>query len=201
MGALHPARCGAKQLDGGTLLLLGAGPGFWPVFSKAREYQDRLPNPIDRWSTRVVGALATQFKSTAFYPFGGPPYAPFIDWAEKSGSTFVSPIGMLVHDTIGLMISYRGALSFEQEFPFPAPVSQSPCISCVDQPCKSRCPVSALSSDRDYNVPACREFLDSDAGKPCMTQGCAARLACPVSAGAGRTAAQSTHHMKAFHPK
>ena len=34
-----------------------------------------------------------------------------------------------------------------------------------------------------------------------MDNGCRARRACPLSAGADREPAQSAHHMKAFHPR
>ena len=201
MGALHPARCGAKQLDGGTLLLLGTGAGFWPVFCQSREYQDQQPNPIDRWSSRVVGALAAQFNSIAHYPFGGPPYAPFIDWATKSGRAFVSPVGMLVHDTVGLMISYRGALQFTEDLGLPTPEGVSPCQTCADQPCLGACPVSALRAFKPYDLDACHSFLDTSAGGDCLANGCGVRLACPVSIGAGRLPVQSALHMQAFHPR
>lgn len=200
MGALHPARTGAKQLQDGTLILLGAGPAFWPVFSTSDEGQDGRPDPIDRWSARVVAAMAKDMGAQAHYPFGGPPYAPFIDWALKSGRAFSSPTGMMVHDTVGLMISYRGALHFPQELAIPTPCTASPCATCADRPCACACPVGALGTDAPYHLPACHSYLDSHAGRACMTQGCAARRACPISHGAGRLPAQSTHHMKAFHP-
>ncbi len=200
MGALHPAQCGAKQLDGGTLILFGAGSEFWPAFSTSPEAQDAQPDPIDRWSTRVVGALASQFQGQAHYPFGGPPYTPFIDWAIKSGRAFISPTGMMVHDKVGLMISYRGALHFSQNLDIPSPRGASPCEICVKSPCASACPVGALGGDTPYDVAACHAYLSTPTGRTCMTQGCAARLACPLSKGAGRSHEQTALHMKAFHP-
>jgi len=200
MGALHPARCGAKGLDGGTLILFGAGAEFWPAFSVSQEARNALPDPIDRWSTRVVGTLANQFGGQAHYPFGGPPYAPFIDWALKSGRAFSSPTGMMVHDRVGLMISYRGALHFSQVLDIPALQGASPCETCADQPCTSACPIGALSKDEPYDVAACHKYLDSSSGHTCMMQGCATRLACPLSMGAGRRHEQTALHMKAFLP-
>lgn len=199
MGALHPARVGAKGLDGGTLILLGAGKGFWRAFRAAPEYSDDLRDPVDRWSIRVIGALARRFGAQAHFPFGGPPYAPFIDWAQKSGRAFTSPTGMLVHDTVGLMISYRGALHLEAEIAIPPAAGQSPCLTCAGQPCTTACPVGALAADHGYDLAACHDYLDSAAGADCMTRGCAARRACPLSAGAGRDDAQSALHMRAFH--
>lgn len=200
MGALHPDHVRARGLRGGTLIVLGAGPGFWPHFCAAPEAADGDPDPIDRWSARIVGALAARLGARARFPFGGPPYAPFVDWALKSGRAFPSPTGMLVHDRVGLMISCRGALHLDAEIAIPEARAPSPCASCADRPCTAACPVAALSGVAGYDVGRCHSHLDSPAGKSCMMRGCAARLACPISAGAGRTAEQSAHHMKAFHP-
>jgi hypothetical protein len=76
---------------------------------------------------------------------------------------------------------------------------ESPCATCPDQPCRSACPVAALSPER-YDTATCHGFLETAPGKDCMTQGCAARRACPVSASYGRLPEQSHFHMKAFHP-
>lgn len=199
MGALHPDRTGAAGLRGGTLILLGTGPGFWPVFTAAPEASDGAPDPIDRWSQRVIGALARTLDARPYFPFGGPPYTPFIDWALKSGRAFTSPTGMLVHVTVGLMISYRGALHLDEEIAIPVPEAASPCLSCAQRPCISACPVGALSADMPYDVAGCHNHLDSPAGSACMMQGCAVRRACPISRGAGRRPEQSALHMRSFH--
>lgn len=199
MGALDVSATGAKGLADGSLILLGAGPDFWPAFTAAPEAQDGAPDPIDRWSSRVIGALAEQFGAEAHYPFGGPPYAPFIDWALKSGRAFSSPTGMLVHDTVGMMISYRGALHFAEPIVLPTVTAASPCESCAGKPCLTACPVGALEANAPYDVPRCHEYLDSPAGQSCMMQGCAVRRACPISRGAGRRPAQSALHMRSFH--
>jgi ferredoxin len=199
MGALHPAKCAARQLDGGTLILLGAGAGFWPTYCASQEAQDKMPDPIDRWSSRVVGELARRYNARAIFPFGGPPYEPFIDWALKSGRAFTSPTGMMVHDTVGLMISYRGALHFTQELDIPTPLAPSPCDTCAARPCISACPVGALSRSAPYDLNTCHSYLDTRAGGLCMAQGCAARIACPISYGAARHPDQSALHMRSFH--
>lgn len=200
MGALDVAATGAKAVEAGTLVLLGAGPAFWTTFTEAPEWTDGAADPVDRWSMRVIGGLAKDFGATAYFPFGGPPYAPFIDWALKSGRAFSSPTGMLVHDTVGLMISYRGALHFAHSLAIPAASAASPCAGCADTPCLGACPVGALGGAAPYDVPRCHEFLDSPAGQSCMMQGCAVRRACPISRGAGRRPEQSALHMRSFHP-
>ena len=189
MGALHEA--------GRTLVLLGAGRGFWPVFTASPEYRDGAADPIDRWSRRVIGDIAPGLQTV--FPFGGPPYAPFLTWARASGAAWDSPVGMLVHAEAGLMVSYRGAVVFEVELPLPARPATAPCVTC-DRPCLTACPVKALGGPGGYDVAACHAFLDTEAGQDCLTQGCRARRACPVSRSFGRDPAQSAFHMKAFHP-
>lgn len=198
-GAFHPDPDDSAPEDTGTLVLLGPdGTGFWPRFTGSAEYRDGAPDPLDRWSARTIGALARDFSARALFPFGGPPYQPFIRWALRSGRAWTSPVGLLVHDTAGLMVSYRGALAIDARLEIPAP-SPKPCADCADQPCRAACPVGALS-ESGYDVPACKGYLDTPPGTDCRSSGCAVRRACPVSQGYGRPAAQSAFHMRAFHP-
>lgn len=195
LGGLHPA---AEDGYGATVLLLGPKePGFWPVFTASPEYQDGAPDPMDRWSTRVISAIAAELGAVARFPFGGPPYHPFIAWAMRSGQAWQSPAGPLVHARAGMMVSYRGALVFEAKIALPD-AAPCPCDTCAGQPCLSACPVGALSADTGYDLAACHGFLDT--GPDCMSQGCAARRACPVSQGYARLPEQSAFHMRSFHP-
>jgi len=180
-----------------TLLLLGpAEPGFWPHLTAQPEWQDGAPDPIDRWSRRVIGRLACDLRAKALFPFGGPPYHPFYRWALRSGSAFASPVQLLVHDRAGLMVSYRGALALREEVELPE-TPPNPCPTCA-KPCLTACPVAALTS-AGYDLPACHAFLDQPAGADCMTKGCTVRRACPVSQAYARMEDQSAHHMRQFH--
>lgn len=179
-----------------TLVLLGPlEPGFWPAFTASPEYRDDTPHPLDRWSLRVITGMAERLGATPFFPFGGPPYQPFIAWAKASGRAHSSPVGLLVHDTAGLMISYRGALGFAERIEAPAP-PPNPCETCQTRPCLTACPVDAFASG-SYDVAACKADLERP-GNDCMTRGCAVRRACPVSRDYGRLEAQSSFHMRAF---
>ena len=191
MGALHE--------DGKTIVLFGTGPDFWPAFSASPEYLDGDNHPVDRWSKRVVGDLAQTFHGTCQFPSDGPPYPPFIRWALDSGPFFQSPVGMMVHPEVGLMISLRGALILPTEIPITQQDTQSPCLTC-DAPCTTACPVDALSADTGYNIAACHTFLETMDGSDCMSRGCIARRVCPHSGKARRTDAQSALHMRSFHP-
>ncbi len=194
-GALHCAP-GDLNDDIQTLVLLGPRePGFWAHFTASPEYRDRLDDPLDRWSSRVISDLAKTLNAKAYFPFGGPPYQPFIQWATKSGRAFISPVGLLVHDVAGLMVSYRGALGFREQLDLPE-ISENPCIKCENKPCITACPVDALRPE-NYDVVACKTDLDQPENH-CMSKGCATRRACPISQSYGRTEEQSAFHMEAF---
>ncbi|RUS58611.1 ferredoxin [Pseudorhodobacter sp. E13] len=198
MGGFHAKDDPALPEGCKTLLLIGpAEPGFWPHFTRQPEWRDGQPDPMDRWSQRVLTALATGLGATAVFPFGGPPWHPFYQWALRSGAAWESPLRLLVHAQMGLFASYRGALALPQRIALPAPPAK-PCDSCPDKPCLTACPVQALGAD-GYNLPACHGFLDQDAGQDCMNMGCAARRACPLSLAYARLPEQSAYHMRQFH--
>jgi epoxyqueuosine reductase len=198
-GAFHPAPEDDVPSPAGTLLLLGPHePGFWPRVRAAPEFTDGQPDPLDRWSRRVVGRLACALGGKALFPFGGPPWHPFYRWALRSGRSWSSPVQLLVHDRAGLMVSYRGAIALRPRLDLPTPPSAPPCTACPGRPCLSACPIGALGG-AGYDVPSCHAYLDTRPGASCMTQGCAVRRACPVSASYGRLPEQSAHHMGYFH--
>lgn len=191
-GAFHPENMGKVR----TLVLLGPDePAFWLAFTQSPEYLDGTPAPMDRWSVRVIGDLAETLGAQAFFPFGGPPHAPFFRWAVQSGRAWPSPINLLVHDKAGLFVSYRGALGLTSKLALPKPPSP-PCTTCA-RPCTTACPVDAFVNG-SYDVPACKAHLATSAGQDCLRQGCAARRACPVSQQFGRLPQQSEFHMRAF---
>lgn len=194
LGALHLAQ---GEVPGHrTLVLLGpAGPAFWEHFTATTEYRDGAPDPMDRWSARVIGDAAHDFGGRALFPFGGPPWQPFPDWARRSGRAWPSPVGLLVHESAGLMVSYRGAIALPGCLDLP-PAGTRPCDTCEDQPCRTACPVGALGPG-GYDVPSCKADLDRP-GNTCRARGCGVRLACPVSRAHARPEAQSAFHMGYF---
>jgi len=182
-----------------TLILIAPGPTFWKVFTASAEWISKDPDPVDAWSERIITKLAEDLNGEAFFPFGGPPYEPFLEWALKSGEAFPSPTGPLVHARLGMMISYRGAIKV------PVKLSprdlENPCDSCAEKPCLTACPVSALAPEQDYDVPTCYDHLRTKEGQnTCFSMGCAVRRACPISKGAHRDPSQSAYHMSRFLP-
>lgn len=199
-GGFHPRPDAGAPEGTGTLLMLGPfEPGFWNGFTSSPEYRDHRPDPLDRWSKRVIGGWAEQIGARALFPSDGPPYPPFVAWALETGRAWMSPVTLLVHDRAGLMLSFRGALAVPERIVLPA-TGPRPCDTCPNKPCLSACPANALTT-AGYDLPACHEFLDTPAGGNCLFTGCAVRRACPVAQSYGRLDEQSAFHMKAFHPR
>jgi len=198
LGALPPD---PTHCPPGTQALVLVGPkgghSWWQEITTSPEWRDGRPDPIDRWSHRVLAALATRFVGGAIYPSDGPPYPPFQRWAHGTGRMWQSPVGLLVHADAGLWVSFRGALAVP--FSVSLPASANPCGDCAARPCLAACPASALTSS-GYDVPACRAFLNTPAGKDCMSHGCAVRRACPIGISHARLSRQSAYHMRQFHP-
>lgn len=198
LGYFHPTPAHGLGDHVKTVVLLGPDePNFWSAFTKSPEYCDAAPDPMDRWSARVIGAWAAEIDAEAYFPFDGPPYAAFYQWALASGAIWPSPIRLLVHARAGLWVSFRGALGLPYSLP-EKPRQNPPCDSCAAQPCRNACPVSAFDGI-GYDTASCHDYLNTDAGADCITYGCAARRACPISQGFGRLPEQAHFHMRSFH--
>lgn len=197
-----PADGVAALADGrpaGTLVMVGhLGDGFFPAFSawRATNAPD-APDPLDRWTAAVLGAVAAATGGEARFPFTRP-YAPFQRWAKRAEGLAASPLGLLIHPEAGLWHAYRGALVYAEGFADghaerpdgPAERSASPsvpCAACAGRPCLHACPVGAFAPPgadgaTRYDVGACRTHLATPEGGPCRYDGCRARDACPVGA-------------------
>jgi hypothetical protein len=190
----------ARELEGvRTIVLAGVvGREGWDAFAASPEASDGLDDPLDRWSLRVIEAIAREFGGKALFPFGGPPFLPFQRWAQRAESVHSSPIGLLIHPYYGLWHSYRGALGLREGLAVPErPALASPCESCTGRWCLKTCPVSAFS-EVAYDVAACAGYLKSAAGADCLGAGCQARRACPVGADHAYGPEQAKFLMAAF---
>ncbi|MEP5727746.1 MAG: ferredoxin [Sulfitobacter sp.] len=198
LGGFHPTS-GDTTLEGcKTLLLLGPDePSFWPSFTRSAEWHDHTPDPMDRWSARVVGEWAENLEAVAHFPFGGAPFKPFYSWALQTGRIHRSPVQLLVHDRAGLFVSFRAALALPLHIDLPAAPPPNPCEACADQPCRTACLSDALTP-AGYDVPKCKGFLGTPSGAQNLASGCAVRRSCPVSQKYFRLPAQSAYHMQQF---
>ena len=202
-GAFHPRpEDGVPALDTGpveTLVLLGwSGGRQWPAFAASPEAADGAQHPLDRWSARVIDAMANEFGAVALYPFGGPPHLPFQRWAQRGDAVFPSPLGIYVHPVHGLWHSYRGALGLGKRLALP-PLAEAvhPCESCAAKPCLDNCPVTAFTP-AGYDVERCAAHVRSPQGTACRQGGCLARRACPVAPDKAYGAGEAGYYMNAF---
>lgn len=186
--------------DNLTIALVGnVGSSFWPQFTASPEYVDEHRHPLDRWSKRVALLIAGELDISPMFPSDGPPYFPFQQWAKRAEGLSQSPMGLLIHPQYGLWHAYRFALIFSSNKTLPklAISTDSPCVSCTDQPCLNTCPVGAFTTN-GYDVPKCAEYLESNIDSNCNQQGCQARLSCPAGGEYRYVDAQHLFHLKAF---
>ncbi|MGB0928481.1 MAG: ferredoxin [Pikeienuella sp.] len=197
-GWFHPTADHGTPEGTQTLILLGyGGADLWAAFSGSAEYADGTAHPLDRWSTRIITALADKVGGVPLFPFGGPPYQPFIRWMYAGEPLHQSRLGMAIHPERGLWSGWRGAIALTQDLPLPpVPATNHPCEGCA-APCLTACPVGAFG-DAGYDAALCRAHLNSGAGGACVSGGCLARRACPVGQEYAQTAEQGAFHLEAF---
>ncbi len=202
-GAFHPETGEFDSLlpSGrvGTIVLLGfTGALQWESYRGSGEASDGLPDPLDRWSRRVIGALAREVGAVDVYPNGSAAQLPFQRMAARCEPVHQSPIGLLIHAEWGLWHAYRGALVLADRIELPGiAASVHPCAGCAAKPCLTACPVDAFRTG-SFDLKACVDHLRSTAGCDCRERGCLARRACPVGAQYRYVADQARFHMDAF---
>lgn len=181
-----------------SVALIGnIGSSFWSEFTQSNEYLDGEDNPLDRWSMRVADVLAPTLKARPIYPFQGPPYLPFQQWAKRAEALQQSPIGLMMHPQYGLWHAYRFGLLFAEELSAGLMKRDSPCLSCEERPCLNTCPVGAFSS-AGYDVPSCIDYLKQNPSAECFQHGCMARYNCPAGREYRYVDEQSQFHLRAF---
>lgn len=182
-----------------SIVLAGnAGSAFWPDFTGSPEYADGQPHPLNRWSARVLGGIAEAQGVGVVFPFQGPPYWPFQQWARRAGNVSPSPLGVLAHRVWGLWFAYRGAFLLpERVAPLEAPEG-GPCETCLEKPCLEACPAGALTRETAYRADTCRAHVAGAGADTCGARGCQVRHACPFGRDYAYVPAQAAFHMAAF---
>ena len=211
----HGDQAGMPDLAGAPALLVGnAGSRMWEAFARSGEYRDGHADPMNRWTQRVMEEVVRESGADCrlLFPFGEVVW-PFQRFAQRAIGVQQSPLGLFIHPHYGLWFALRAAIVFQGGDPAFEKVIQQveteihPCLSCMEKPCLTHCPVSAFSGS-GFAVETCRSYLDSiqssqtdssfSATANCMDGGCAARNACPVGADWRYGEAQLQFHMQAF---
>ncbi len=174
------------------------GAAQWPAFAASPEAADGLAHPLDRWSRRILTALAEQFGAVPLFPFEGPPYWPFQRWAQRAEPVHPSPLGLLIHPRYGLSHSYRGALAFSSMLEFAPSATEATPLRHL-----RRASVPGGVSRRRF-LPrrlrrrALRRLSRTGDGAACVQGGCLARQACPVGREHVQAPEQARFHISAF---
>ena len=105
-----------------------------PASEEANDGASERPGPME--PARGVASRPHALGGAAHFPFGGPPWLPFIRWAQRAGPVYPSPIGPLVHPDFGLWHAYRGAIAFRERLALPPRDNRaSPCAELyADRP-------------------------------------------------------------------
>jgi hypothetical protein len=183
----------------------GVGSGLWPAFTASPFYTDGLPDPMDRWSRAIGQALALRWGGHALFPFDGPPYYPFQQWASRAETLHASPLMLRLHPEYGLWHAYRFALALPWVSPGDLPDAAQAahpsgadvCLLCDGQPCLSACPVDAYDGT-EFKLDDCSAHLHGPQGTQCVQTGCLARQACPVGKSHAYLHEHAAFHMRAF---
>ena len=85
--------------SGSLVMVWNAGLQMLQAFAGSFDLPQQ--DPMDTWTRRVVGPIASAFKAQALFPFDGTPYLPFQQWAQWTEPVFPSPIGALIHPKYG----------------------------------------------------------------------------------------------------
>ena len=179
---------GHQENAGCHALVVGNhGRGMWKAFSASAEFSDGNPDPMNRWTKRVLAELSGDVGCEIYHP-SDQPYWPFQRIAQSAMGIKSSPLGILIHPEYGLWHALRGLLVFGKSHDLAGQVRAlisrnkgvaHPCDACDDRPCLTACPVGAFTGER-LVVESCFSHLDSGDEPDCMKQGCRARDACPV---------------------
>ena len=197
LGAFHPGPADGAPAGCGTLVLLGPdGPEFWAVFQAAPESRDGAPDPLNRWSERVIGGLAAALRrrGRSFRSAGRPgcPSPPGRGGAARPGSRRWGCSCMRGSGSSSPIAARWRSLRGSR---CPTPPAR-PCDTCA-APCLGACPAGALGGAATISPPA---TAGSTPRRAATAWRGAAPCGGPARWGRGlRPEAQSAFHMTAFH--
>jgi len=162
----------------GALIVGSGGPAFFDRFDAGPEATDRAPNPLDRYTERVVTSATRDaldprgFAHALHFPFGARPLIPFQRLCRAAGLGAPGPLGLQINPTFGPWWAYRALIVLDRPLPT-APPPGDGCAGC-DAPCVAACPAAAVARG-GFDIVACqaRRLV----AEPCRLS-CAARIAC-----------------------
>lgn len=162
------------------LIVMGNGGGkIWESLSSNHAETD---NPIDTFSLQILELFCRRYlpeaKNQILYP-SEKHIIPLQRIGIHLGWSSPSPLGIGISNKYGLWWAFRGALLTSAELkPTTLNKTSSPCDECLDKPCITHCPGSAVSDDQAFNIPACFNHR-AKSNSSCLDR-CLSRNACPI---------------------
>jgi epoxyqueuosine reductase len=151
-----------------TIVVIGNGGGeFWQGFRVYCDhhsgYRQERTHPLDDYTVEVIESTLTpilQATGTSYryvYPFRfWTEPVSFMHLARAAGLAGPSILGVTIHPAYGPWMALRAAVLLDLELSLPSPASGfDPCPTCVERPCVSACPASAISKEKGWDIPAC----------------------------------------------
>lgn len=193
--------CDISLDDNYLSLIANAGGKFWDMMKASDSANaDTSVNPVDEYSIKIVNELLNiaQLTNNAEFLYPNRFPAPLMALGEQAGWSSPSPLGLGLHREYGPWFAYRALIKtthpLQNVSTTIAPrINTSACLTCVDTPCVSACPVSAVNAAKPFSIDRCADFRVQKSS-PCKLQ-CHARNACPVGVEYQYSEAQRAHHM------
>lgn len=151
-----------------TVVVIGnGGSEFWREF---RTYCDNYPDyirgrehPLDDYTVELIETKLTPMLQTArvsyryLYPFRfWTEPVSFMHLARAASLAGPSILGVTIHPVYGPWMALRAAVLLNLELSLPPQASGfDPCPTCVERPCISSCPASAINTAKGWDIPSC----------------------------------------------
>ena len=177
-----------------SLLLVGTkGGNFWQYLKRIDKLEG---HPFDTISLSITQKILHDFyaevKTLCLYP-NSEYIIPLQQLGHLVGWGRPSILGLDINPKYGTWFAYRTALLVSESFPQSETVVSDPvCEVCIEKPCQSACPVSAVQSQGNFNLSACSDYRVQESSS-CANK-CLARLACPVGLDFRYSTEQFAHH-------
>lgn len=185
----------------GALVAGSGGPTFFGLFAGSAEAADGAPDPLDRYTRRVIERAAGEalgplgVRRAVHFPFGTSPIVPFQRLGRAAGLGGPGPLGLQIHPTYGAWWAYRALVVVDRALPARSPPGDG-CAGCP-APCLAACPGAAVARS-GFVVAACHAHRLI--APPCRLS-CAARIACVRGPEHRYTDAELAFHMAASMPR
>lgn len=183
-----------------SLILIGnSGRQMWQQMPAA--YRNRK-NPVDEYAHDTVHAVMSahlpEHDWQILFPaddISTDESPPLQQLGALAGWHHPSPLGTGINSKSGLWFAYRAVVGVGSELTASdIAETESPCVSCVDQPCVQACPAAAIDYRKMPDMRACATYRLQPLS-PCADS-CLARLACPVAVDNQYSKAQLAHHYR-----